>query len=612
LSDIPGDATTTSTIAIGGTAPGDLEAAGDHDWYAISLTRSESFTVTLTGITLADPYLRIRDAAGNVLFQNDDSGPGLNAVQSFQAPVSGTYFIDVGAANSDQTGTYQLSVARYQLPSVVTNDIIAQQLAYGFWDGDAHHFAVTQDGTITVDLGGLTSAGQALAISALQTWSSIIGVKFQQVSSDPQIIFDDNEPGAFEYDSWTGTATITAHVNVSSDWLTTYGADIGSYAYQAYIHEIGHALGLGHAGNYNETAIYPYDSSFLNDSWATSVMSYFSPRDDLYFRDLGFTDTFVVTPRAADILAMSMLYGLAPSSNPGNTTYGFGANADLPIFDARRYADVAYTVYDTGGTDTFDFSGFSGPQNIDLRPEQFSGVLGNGGNVSIARGTIIENAIGGSGNDTVRGNSADNILIGGPGDDSIVGMEGDDFLVGGPGDDNLSGTTGYDTVSYADADDPITMVNGNVNYAAPSNVGRDTLFGIEHVIGSRFADHLTGIYAENEWLEGGPGDDFLTGSMGIDRLTGGSGSDTFIDTAANLTSDTITDFARGDRIVITNATLANFSYSISGSTLTFPGGSVTLSDLHFSSTAFSAAPEGGVQIAYSGPPIIMSADLVGL
>jgi Ca2+-binding RTX toxin-like protein len=191
-------------------------------------------------------------------------------------------------------------------------------------------------------------------------------------------------------------------------------------------------------------------------------------------------------------------------------------------------------------------------------------------------------------------------------------MEGDDFLVGGPGDDNLSGTTGYDTVSYADADDPITMVNGNVNYAAPSNVGRDTLFGIEHVIGSRFADHLTGIYAENEWLEGGPGDDFLTGSMGIDRLTGGSGSDTFIDTAANLTSDTITDFARGDRIVITNATLANFSYSISGSTLTFPGGSVTLSDLHFSSTAFSAAPEGGVQIAYSGPPIIMSADLVGL
>ena len=43
-------------------------------------------------------------------------------------------------------------------------------------------------------------------------------------------------------------------VNISTDWITTDGGandgktGIDSYGYQTYIHEIGHALGLGHQG----------------------------------------------------------------------------------------------------------------------------------------------------------------------------------------------------------------------------------------------------------------------------------------------------------------------------------------------------------------------------
>ena len=50
------------------------------------------------------------------------------------------------------------------------------------------------------------------------------------------------------------SAIASATVNVSTDWVTTDGGandgktGIDSYAYQTYIHEIGHALGLGHQG----------------------------------------------------------------------------------------------------------------------------------------------------------------------------------------------------------------------------------------------------------------------------------------------------------------------------------------------------------------------------
>src|SRR5207302_1726005 len=65
-------------------------------------------------------------------------------------------------------------------------------------------------------------------------------------------------------------------------------------------------------------------------------------------------------------------------------------------------------------------------------------------------------------------------------------------------------------------------------------------------------------------LSGGGGSDYLAGYGGGDTLTGGSGSDTFGGTAAELNGDTITDFSADDKIVISDATLAGFSFSRSG------------------------------------------------
>ena len=62
-------------------------------------------------------------------------------------------------------------------------------------------------------------------------------------------------------------------------------------------------------------------------------------------------------------------------------------------------------------------------------------------------------------------------------------------------------------------------------------------------------------------LVGGTTDDTITGLGGADTLTGGGGADTFSDTAAGLAGDTVGNL------------------SLSGSVLSFAGGSVTLTGL---------------------------------
>ena len=79
-------------------------------------------------------------------------------------------------------------------------------------------------------------------------------------------------------------------------------------------------------------------------------------------------------------------------------------------------------------------------------------------------------------------------------------------------------------------------------------------------------------------------------------MTGGSGVDTFVGAAASLNGDTITDLSVGERIRISNATLDGFTFSLSGNTLTFTGGSLTLGNLPAGRLVASAAPEGGVQL----------------
>lgn len=89
MTDIPGDASTTVSVSVGGTITDTLEAAGDHDWIAITLTAGQPVVISLDGITLHDPYLYIRDSSGTLLFQDDDisSGVDLNSEIAFNPDI---------------------------------------------------------------------------------------------------------------------------------------------------------------------------------------------------------------------------------------------------------------------------------------------------------------------------------------------------------------------------------------------------------------------------------------------------------------------------------------------------------------------------------------------
>jgi serralysin len=523
--NITAGTSTTATLTIGAAATnGTLQSNGDHDWYAVTLEAGVAYEIITTapgGTAVADTTLMIRNSSGVLQAYNDDisSTNTLSRVR-FTPTTTGTYYVDVGAWGNNESGAYNVNIAIAPPLPNYTGDQIANQLTYGnaAGTGTAERFDVRSGGTLTVNITALTADGQTLAREALNLWADVTGIRFSEVSTGGQITFDDNEAGAFAQPTVAAGGIITsARVNVSSEWLTTYGTTLRGYAFTAYVHEVGHALGLNHPGNYNAAALYSQDAVFENDSWATTIMSYFSQTANTYFNAQGFTRQFPTSPLTADILAVGQLYGAATDTRTGNTVYGVGNTSGRAIYDASTTdAPMTVTIFDNGGIDTLNYSVYTADQRIDLRPEVFSNIGGRVGNLTIARGTIIENATGGSGFDIITGNDANNELRGGGSRDGILGGAGDDRIFGDDGVDYLVGGTGNDAIEGGNNPDEIHGEDGN-----------DTLTG-----GTSF---------DTDLLYGGAGDDILYGDSTLgdyDVMEGGTGNDRYyVDTPADVVTE---------------------------------------------------------------------------
>lgn len=234
------------------------------------------------------------------------------------------------------------------------------------------------------------------------------------------------------------------------------------YAFSTYVHETGHSLGLSHPGTYNGRLAGLSELDWVSDSKDESVMSYVSQSSRA---DFGLSSTGVdlepVTPRVLDFLALDRIYGSQVTSDGrrlgisnafvGDTIYGFNTSISPEVSEVYAgMADllggnlVAMTIVDAGGVDTIDLSGFAKSNRLDLRvmtgdefASRFSSLNGTTNNLSLAVGTVIENAIGGSAGDVFWDNGADNVLEGRDGDDRFYLTAGLDEVIGGEGLDTV-------------------------------------------------------------------------------------------------------------------------------------------------------------------------------
>jgi|GEM_PF-2337149 len=279
-----------------------------------------------------------------------------------------------------------------------------------------------------------SDAQVSAAQKALASWAEVANIQFQEVSGAAGAVrFGNTNSGpqvAWAYYPSTG---VGGDVWVNPSYSYNARLDDGEYGMLTLVHEIGHAIGLSHPGNYNGT-VTASQRLYAQDSRQYTVMSYF---DHPAYRNL-----FASGPLLHDIAAAQRIYGANMTTRTGDDTYSWETNA--------RFIQA---IWDAGGNDTINASNQTSASIIDLNEGAFSSVgLSARNNLSIAYGAKIENAAGGSGADTLIGNDLANILDGGDGNDTLTGGAGDDTLLGGNGIDTYNFATGFGADTVTDSD----------------------------------------------------------------------------------------------------------------------------------------------------------------
>jgi Ca2+-binding RTX toxin-like protein len=572
--DAAGSVSTTYTMAPGDTFVGSLDFNLDWDWVAIDLVAGETYTISMEGGTLLDPYLWLLDDAGGFVDLNDDAG-SLDSEIIFTPTADGTFYI---AADSyyntpsytgpfEDTGTYTVTVASGTTPPPPPpggGDPL-DSIDWGYTAPSTINVYFTPGGVTFDDqygapqvTGSWSSFEQQQAELAFELFENVANVTFNVVTDPNQADFfmvESTDP-ASSLGYWGvggGSPTLDGSTysnldgwgvfyNGGAGWDTS-GLAQGGFGFITLIHEIGHGMGLSHphdgggtstvmngvTGAFGDLGDFSlnqgiYTTMTYNDGWQTA------PHGTTPSNNYGYQGT----PMAFDIALLQQDYGANTSYNTGNDTYV------LPTTNGPGTFYIG--IWDAGGTDTLQHNGSTGAV-LDLREAPLSYATNGGGYVSyvagihggftIAQGAVIENAAGGAGADTITGNDVGNLIEGLQGSDSIMGDGGDDELRGNLNGDTIHGDGGFDQIygnfgfdslyggSFADS-----VYGGNQNDQLWGEAGNDL------IIGQGDDDTLWGGDGFDT-MRGGPGDDLLYGGDRLDRMIGGIGNDTLYGEGGN-------------------------------------------------------------------------------
>lgn len=363
-------------------------------------------------------------------------------------------------------------------------------LTYSFPDWQYNQYNVGRN----TKLSKFTQQQQEQAELALQSWSDLANITFTKNSPTQKsnITFGNYvgqgqayammpysyAPNDYRGHKTDGQSWFNINYSQASQRDGLYSnlhPELGNYGRLTITHEIGHALGLNHPGSYNAGQGNPTyrNAAYAEDTRQYSSMSYWNEANT------GGDNKghYAAAPLMDDIAAIQRLYGANMETRTGDTVYGFNSNSERDFFTINSAEQkVVFSVWDAGGVDTFDFSGYRQDQNINLNEASFSDVGGLKKNVSIAKGVTMENAIGGSGNDVIVGNSASNHIDGGAGNDIIYGGGNQDILKGGAGMDifvysNVSDSTPDAFDQILDFETGVDKINFSFFNQAAGKVG---------------------------------------------------------------------------------------------------------------------------------------------
>lgn len=393
-------------------------------------------------------------------------------------------------------------------------------------------FSVQCDDTSTA-IGTWTGVQMLAFESAIDVFESVCGLNLTKaLTIDEANIVWWQTPDANRTYGSVGISEIPAFRPDGVTWqvFTTDPAagfdhlQLGGRGKNTIMHELGHTLGLAHPHDGGAEADHNKFPGVLpaadggtpgtnaQNQGVYTVMSYNAGLNDNLiggdiYGDQGGLGAF-------DIAALQILYGKNMAFATGDDTY---------TLQSLNVEGTGWCcIWDAGGNDTISNENEDDGSTIDLRQAPLLGVNAGGyissvngiqGGFTVANGAIIENAIGGKGVDKITGNEVANKLEGGEGNDIILAGLDNDTLIGNAGADTLNGEGGSDTADYSDSPAGVTVTLGTKGAQTIGKGGDaqgDKISNIENLIGSDFADILTGNTISNS-IFGRDGDDVIKG-----------------------------------------------------------------------------------------------------